>query len=142
MRQTIGQFLSSYAPAALVDGLRAVVVGHKDELAAEARVTLAWLRRRLEACGAAVEQVKFATAAQTRDQGGDLSVRGGSHSAPGFGTNDGGVVIDLSPMRGIRVDPRAQTARADGGCTWGDFNHATHAFGCPQLGGEEKVNAP
>ena len=70
-----------------------------------------------------------------RDQGGDLSVRGGSHSAPGFGTNDGGVVIDLSPMRGIRVDPRAQTARADGGCTWGDFNHATHAFGLATTGG-------
>lgn len=73
-----------------------------------------------------------------RDQGGDLSVRGGSHSAPGFGTNDGGVVIDLSPMRGIRVDPRAQTARADGGCTWGDFNHATHAFGGPLPTGLER----
>jgi len=70
-----------------------------------------------------------------REQGGDLSVRGGSHSAPGFGTNDGGVVIDLSPMRGIRVDPRAQTARAEGGCTWGDFNHATHAFGLATTGG-------
>lgn len=70
-----------------------------------------------------------------RDRGGDLSVRGGSHSAPGFGTNDGGVVIDLSPMRGIRVDPRGQTARAEGGCTWGDFNHATHAFGLATTGG-------
>lgn len=70
-----------------------------------------------------------------REQGGDLSVRGGSHSAPGFGTNDGGVVVDLAPMRGIRVDPRAQTARAEGGCTWGDFNHATHAFGLATTGG-------
>jgi FAD/FMN-containing dehydrogenase len=70
-----------------------------------------------------------------REQGGDLSVRGGSHSAPGFGTNDGGVVIDLSPMRGIRVDPRARTARAEGGCTWADFNHATHAFGLATTGG-------
>jgi len=70
-----------------------------------------------------------------REQGGDLSVRGGSHSAPGFGTNDDGVVIDLSPMRGIRVDPRAQTARAEAGCTWGDFNHATHAFGLATTGG-------
>ena len=70
-----------------------------------------------------------------RDQGGDLSVRGGSHSAPGFGTNDGGIVIDLSPMKGVRVDPRAQTARAEGGCTWADFNHATHAFGLATTGG-------
>ena len=64
-----------------------------------------------------------------RERGGDVSVRGGSHSAPGYGTNDGGVVIDLSPMRGIRVDPKAKTARAEGGCTLGDFNHATHGFG-------------
>jgi FAD/FMN-containing dehydrogenase len=70
-----------------------------------------------------------------REAGQVLSVRGGSHSAPGFGTNDGGVVIDLSPMKGTRVDPRAQTARAQGGCTWGDFNHATHAFGLATTGG-------
>ncbi len=70
-----------------------------------------------------------------REHGGDLSVRGGSHSAPGFGTNNGGVVIDLAPMKGIRVDPRAQTVRAEGGCTWGDFNHATHAFGLATTGG-------
>jgi len=70
-----------------------------------------------------------------REHGGDLSVRGGSHSAPGFGTNDGGVVIDLSPMKGIRVDPRARTVRAEGGCTWGDFNHATHAVGLATTGG-------
>ena len=70
-----------------------------------------------------------------RERGGDVSVRGGSHSAPGFGTNDGGTVIDLSPMRGIRVDPRTRTARAEGGVTWGDFNHATHAFGLATTGG-------
>ncbi|ACY98284.1 FAD-binding oxidoreductase [Thermomonospora curvata] len=65
-----------------------------------------------------------------------LSVRGGSHSVPGFGTNDDGVVIDLSArMRGVRVEPHTQTARAEGGCTWGDFNHATHAFGLATTGG-------
>ena len=57
-----------------------------------------------------------------RSEGVDLSVRGGSHSVPGFGTNDGGVVIDLSAMRGVRVDPASRTARAEGGATWGDFN--------------------
>ena len=70
-----------------------------------------------------------------RENGLDLSVRGGGHSAPGFGTNDGGLVIDMTPMRSVRVDPRNQTARADAGATWGDFNHATHAFGLATTGG-------
>jgi FAD/FMN-containing dehydrogenase len=65
----------------------------------------------------------------------DLSIRGGGHSAPGFGTNDGGVVIDLSPMRSVWVDPAAKTARAGGGATWGDFNQATHAYGLATPGG-------
>ena len=65
----------------------------------------------------------------------DLSVRGGGHSVPGFGTNDDGVVIDLSSMRGVRVDPAARTARAEGGATWGDFNAATYAFGLATTGG-------
>jgi hypothetical protein len=70
-----------------------------------------------------------------REAGVDLSVRGGGHSVPGFGTNDGGIVIDLARMRGVRVDPRNQTARAEGGATWGDFNHATGAFGLATTGG-------
>ncbi|MFW8592851.1 FAD-binding oxidoreductase [Cribrihabitans neustonicus] len=70
-----------------------------------------------------------------RDNGHDLSVRGGGHSGPGFGTNDGGVVLDLSRMRGVRVDPDTRTARAEGGATWGDFNAATHAFGLATTGG-------
>lgn len=65
----------------------------------------------------------------------DLSVRGGGHSVPGFGTCDDGAVIDLSRMRGVRVDPKTKTARAEGGATWGDFNHATHAFGLATTGG-------
>jgi FAD/FMN-containing dehydrogenase len=70
-----------------------------------------------------------------RDTGLDLAVRGGGHSAPGFGTCDGGVVIDLSPMRSVYVDPRAATARVGGGATWGDFNYATHAYGLATTGG-------
>ena len=65
----------------------------------------------------------------------DLSVRGGSHSVPGFGTNDDGVVIDLSRMRSIRVDPGRGTVRAEGGATWGDLFHATYPFAMSTPGG-------
>src|SRR3989475_8146115 len=58
-----------------------------------------------------------------------LAVRGGGHSGPGLGTCDDGLVIDLSDMKGIRVDPSARPARVEGGCTWGEVDHATHPFG-------------
>jgi FAD/FMN-containing dehydrogenase len=70
-----------------------------------------------------------------RDEGYELSVRGGAHSAPGFGTNDGGLVIDLSGLQDVVVDPAAQTARAGGGCTWSVFNDATNAHGLATTGG-------
>jgi FAD/FMN-containing dehydrogenase len=77
----------------------------------------------------------MAAVGYSRDNGRILSVRGGSHSVPGFGTNDDGVVIDLSRMKGIRVDPAARTVRAEGGCTWGDLFHATYPFGMTAAGG-------
>lgn len=58
-----------------------------------------------------------------------LAIRGGGHSGPGLGTVDDGLVIDLSGMKGIRVDPAAQTVRVEGGCTWSEVDHATHPFG-------------
>lgn len=64
-----------------------------------------------------------------------LSVRGGSHNVTGFAVCDDGLVIDLSHMKSVRVDPDRQTARAEGGCTWGDFDHATQAFGLATTGG-------
>src|SRR5688572_24370631 len=64
-----------------------------------------------------------------REEGLELAVRGGSHSVPGFGTCDGGVVLDMSPIRNIHVDPAKRTARVGGGATWGDFDHAAHVFG-------------
>ena len=70
-----------------------------------------------------------------RDEGLPPAVRCGSHSVPGFGTCDGGLVIDLSGMKGIRVDPVRRVARVDGGCTWHDFDHATHVFGLATPGG-------
>ena len=70
-----------------------------------------------------------------RENGLDLAVRGGGHSVPGFGTVDDGVVIDLSGMRAVSVDPGSMTARAEGGATWGDFNDATNAHGLATTGG-------
>src|SRR5260370_15121677 len=58
-----------------------------------------------------------------------LAVRGGGHSGPGLGICDDGLVIDLSGMKGMRVDPSARTVRVEGGCTWGEVDHATHPFG-------------
>jgi len=63
-----------------------------------------------------------------REEGVPLAIRGGDHSVPGFGTCDGGVVVDLSRMRGVRVEPAKRTARAEGGARWGDFNAATDPY--------------
>lgn len=64
-----------------------------------------------------------------RETGTRLSVRGGGHNAVGLGVCDDGIVADLSAMRGVRVDPKARTVRVGGGATWGDVDHAAHAFG-------------
>lgn len=64
-----------------------------------------------------------------------VAVRGGSHSVPGFGTADDALVVDLSTMRGVRVDPLTQTARVEGGATWGDMNAAGYPFGLATTGG-------
>ena len=64
-----------------------------------------------------------------RDNHLTVAIRGGGHNGPGFGTCDDGLVIDLSRMRGIHVDPDQKTVRAEGGCVWGDVDHATHPFG-------------
>jgi FAD/FMN-containing dehydrogenase len=64
-----------------------------------------------------------------------LSVRGGGHSAPGYGTNDGGMVLDLTPLKGIRVDPSLRTARVQGGALWRELDRETQAFGLATTGG-------
>jgi FAD/FMN-containing dehydrogenase len=83
---------------------------------------------------AAADDVATAVRAAA-DEGLAVAVRGGGHSVPGFGTADDAVVIDLSAMRRVDVDPATRTAHAQGGATWGDFNEATGAHGLATTGG-------
>ena len=71
-----------------------------------------------------IAAVRFA-----RETGLPVAVRGGGHSFPGLSVCDGGIVIDLSPMKGIRVDPQARTARAQAGVLLGELDRETQAFG-------------
>src|SRR3954453_3551341 len=70
-----------------------------------------------------------------RSEGLTVAVRSGGHSIPGFSSVDGGLVIDLSPMQGVRVDPVRRVARAEAGVTWSSFDHETQAFGLATTGG-------
>ena len=64
-----------------------------------------------------------------REHGTEIAVRGGGHNAAGLGVWDGALVIDLSLLRSTTVSPQDHTVRVDAGCTWGDVDHATVAFG-------------
>src|SRR5262245_56220287 len=64
-----------------------------------------------------------------------VSVRSGGHGVAGHAVCDGGLVIDLSPMKGILVDPRARTARAQAGVLWGELDRETQLHGLATVGG-------
>jgi len=59
----------------------------------------------------------------------ELAVRGGGHNGAGLALVDDGLVIDLTPLKDIRIDPEKRTVRVEGGCTWGEVDRATHAYG-------------
>jgi FAD/FMN-containing dehydrogenase len=77
-----------------------------------------------------VDAVNFA-----RDNELVLSIKAGGHNVAGNAVNDGGIVLDLSQMRGVHVDPEAQTVRVQGGATWGDLDRETQLFGLAVPGG-------
>jgi FAD/FMN-containing dehydrogenase len=77
-----------------------------------------------------IAAVRFA-----RSEGLTVAVRGGAHNVAGNATCDGGLVIDLSPMKGAQVDPQARTVRAQGGLTWGELDRETQAHGLATTGG-------
>src|SRR5919109_312815 len=77
----------------------------------------------------------IATVRFARESGLPVAVRGGGHSFPGLSVCDGGVLIDLGPMKGIRVDPEARTARVQAGVLWGELDRETQTFGLATTGG-------
>jgi FAD/FMN-containing dehydrogenase len=84
-------------------------------------------------CAGAADVIAAVTFA--REHGLPLSVRGGGHGVAGKAVCDDGLMIDLAPMKGIRVDPAARTARAEPGVLWQEFDREAHAFGLATVGG-------
>ena len=112
-------------------GLREQPIGPNDPRYDEARAVYnAMIDRRpalIARCADAGEVAKVVNYARERGQ--LLAVRGGGHNGAGLGTVDDGVVLDLSPMRDVTVDPVARTVRVGGGTTWGEVDRATNPHG-------------
>ena len=131
----------SRVEAAAVDGFNSALRGHVlrpgDDAYDEGRKLWNGMFDRRPAliarCAGAADVISAVTFA--RDHGLQVAVRGGGHSFPGHSVCDGGLVIDLSPMKGIRVDLAARTARAQPGVKWIEFDHETQAFGLGTTGG-------
>jgi FAD/FMN-containing dehydrogenase len=121
----------------LAAGVRGPVLSPGDDGYDEARAIWNGLIDRrpaliVQPTGAAdvVDAVNFA-----REHGLTLSIKGGGHNVAGNAVNDGGLVIDLSRMRGVHVDPSTRRVRAQGGATWGDTDRETQLFGLAVPGG-------
>ncbi len=126
-----GTELDENAVAALRAGLRGQIIGPENASYNQARKVYNGMidkhPRLIVRCADVFDVISTVNFA--RDNGLLLAVRCGGHSGAGLGTCDGGLVLDLSLMKGARVDPAAHTVRVDGGCTQGEVNHAASAFG-------------
>jgi len=135
--QLVETGLDAEALAALEETVRGSVLtpGHPDYDEARS-IWNALIDKRpaviVQCSGAAdvVDAVNFA-----REQRLDLSIKAGGHNVAGNAVNDGGLVIDLSQMRGVHVDPDTRTVRVQGGATWGDCDRETQLFGLAVPGG-------
>jgi FAD/FMN-containing dehydrogenase len=114
-----------------LSGFRGRLIGPDDAGYEDARqVYNAMIDKRpalIAQCAGADDVAKVVAFARDHDL--TLAVRGGGHNGAGLGTVDGGVVIDLSPLKEIEVDPQARTVRVAGGCTWGEVDQATNEHG-------------
>jgi FAD/FMN-containing dehydrogenase len=122
---------SSGAARAELSGYRGQLIGRDDADYDEARAVYnAMIDKRpalIARCADADDVAKVVAFARDHDL--LLAVRGGGHNGAGLGTCEGGVVIDLSALKDIDVNPRARTVRVGGGCTWGEVDAATNAHG-------------
>jgi FAD/FMN-containing dehydrogenase len=124
--------------AASIEGFRGALLAPGDEGYDEARFT--WNRMfdkhpaLIARCSDVADVIAGVDYARENDL--LLSVRGGGHSVPGHSTCDDGLLLDLSLMKGVRVDPVARTVRAQGGVDWGTFDHEAQAFGLGTTGGQ------
>jgi FAD/FMN-containing dehydrogenase len=111
--------------------LRGQLIGPKDPAYEEARALYNGMidKRPLAIVRCADVADVIAAVNFGRDSTLPIAIRGGGHNGPGLGSVEKGLVIDLSQMKGVRVDPAARTAQVGAGCTQGDVDHATHAFG-------------
>jgi FAD/FMN-containing dehydrogenase len=137
MTGQLTETLDAEAVEAFVTGVRGAVVQPGDAGYDDARAIWNGLIDRrpalvVQCSGAAdvVDAVNFA-----REHNLLLSIKGGGHNVAGNAVNDGGLVIDLSHMRGVHVDPSTQTVRAEGGALWGDCDRETQLFGLAVPGG-------
>jgi FAD/FMN-containing dehydrogenase len=134
---TIPHMLGDATLGELEQGLRGQLIRPSDEAYDEARAIWNGAHDRRPAlivrCAGVADVMRAVDFAGSEDL--RVAVRGGGHSLPGFSTCDGGMVVDLSAMTSVRVDPARRTAVAEGGCTWADFDHETQAFGLAVTGG-------
>jgi hypothetical protein len=113
------------------------LIGPDDDGYDEARRVYNGMVDRYPALIARCESVADVSAAvvHARRHGMEIAVRGGAHSAPGFGTSDGGLVIDLGPLKAIQVDPARRIAWVQPGVVWGELDAATQEHGLAITGG-------
>jgi FAD/FMN-containing dehydrogenase len=135
---TIASALDAAAVADFAAALRGATIQPGDPTYDEARAVRNGLIDRHPALIAHCTGVADVVAAVdfAREHGLLLSVRGGAHNVAGNATNDAGIVIDLSAMRGVWIDPDARTVRVQGGATWGDVDRETQLFGLATPGGK------
>lgn len=121
----------------LVSAMRGTVIGRDDERYDAWRAVYNGMIDKRPALIARCADVADVISAVKFARETDLSVaiRCGGHNGGGLGTVDDGLVIDLSPMRGVRVNPTDRTVQVEGGAKLGDLDHATHAFGMAVPGG-------
>ncbi len=138
MTTTVGATLDDAAIQELRSGLRGALLQPRDVGYDEVRRVWNGMIDRKPAlivrCAGVADVIQAVNFARTHHL--LVAVRGGGHNVTGNAVCDGGIMIDLSLMKGIRVDPAARTVRAEPGVTWGEFDHETQAFGLAVTGGQ------